>query len=128
MTKYLSPLRAMEKKGEKFTPIIPPMIEALDALKEEYGTWRVVSEVTGVRKRMIYRIRTEEYKCVSMSVLDRILTNSWSALSVEDFPWFTVDELIAVGIYVSEDTHRRMISGKWGYRRYRRRLEQAAHR
>jgi hypothetical protein len=87
------------REEERYTPITLEIQDILWAMHREWGGWRAVSAATGVRKRMLWRIREGEYKCVSEKVLDRLLTNGLWSLRVEDFDWYTVDELVEMGVW-----------------------------
>lgn len=73
------------------------------ALHAANGTWRKVAEITETRLRVLRRIRNGERKTISMTLLDRMLTRLDGETSVEDYPWYTPNELVEQGIW--QDTY-----------------------
>ena len=93
------------RDGDLYTPITPEIIRIVEGLRRDWGSWRMVSEVTGTRKRMLTRMlckHEKKYKSVSMTVLDRLLTLGRRSETIDDFPWYTVDEMIEEGLWVGE--------------------------
>lgn len=96
-------LKVLRRDDMLYTPIDDRVVRTLWDLHKEWGTWRNVVEATGVRKRMLWRIRNREYKSVSIVLWDRILTLGGSALRVDDFPWFDVDGMQECGVWMSKE-------------------------
>lgn len=117
-------LANLKMRDEIYTPITDEIVEILWSLHREYGTWGGVVEATGIRKRMLYRIRNREYLSVSMTVLDKILTNSHHRVRVEDLEWYTVDGMVENGHWADADELTRRIRRVEGRRRMRRLMAQ----
>lgn len=82
-----------------YTPITGEIIRFMYALRDANTSWRNVAAITETRLRVLRRVRTGERKTISMTLLDRILTRLETSVTVENFPWYTPDELIALGIW-----------------------------
>lgn len=106
MEKYLQVLRV---RDDLYTPIDDRVVATMWALHREWGTWRNLVEATGIRKRMLWRIRNREYKSVSMTVWDRILTLGGSSLRVDDFPWFDVEGMMDTGSWLNREEFLRKV-------------------
>lgn len=84
--------------GDLYTPVTAEVIALLIRMKLKHRFWRDVSAISGTKLRVVRRLRYGEYKTVSMSLLDRMITTTGVG-SIEDFVWFTADDLVALGIW-----------------------------
>jgi hypothetical protein len=92
----------MERKhpahADLYTPHTPELKALFDQMKLELGTWRAVCLVSGTRLKVFRAIRNGNRKAISMRMLDRLITTTGVG-SLEDFVWFTADDLVALGIW-----------------------------
>lgn len=90
--------------GEVYTPMTTEVVEMIERLHLEYGQWRAVAEVSGLRLKQIRAIRQGKHangkarKTISLTVMDRILTTTAMG-HVNDYEWYTPDELVEMGIW-----------------------------
>lgn len=103
--------------GDLYTPITPEIVDLLWRLYAEYGSWTVVAYHCAVRLRMLRRIRNRESKTISQSLLDKIITLGRIG-NIRDYPWFTADDLVAMGIWEPPapplDEQKRRLESKKG--------------
>ena len=82
----------------------PEIIEMIERLRLEYGRWRDVSAISGLRLKQLRAIRQMKHangkarKTISLTVMDRILTTT-EVGHVNDYPWYTPDDLVDMGIW-----------------------------
>jgi hypothetical protein len=81
-----------------YTPITPEIIELIWRMRAEHGTWRRVAFLSNTRLKVLRRIRTGKRKAVSLRLLDRLCITTGVG-SVEEFTWFTAEDLVALGIW-----------------------------
>lgn len=93
MSKYPHPLR-----DDLYTPVTPELQALFARMRAEHGTWRNVCAVSGTRMKVFRNLRTGKRKAVSLRLLDRIITTT-EVGSVEEFTWFTADDLVKLGIW-----------------------------
>ncbi len=93
------------KKNELYTPWGPQIVELLDRMRAELGTWRDVSWKGGVRLKVLRGLRQGTHAnqakprtTVSMTVLDRMIQGCGVG-NLNDYPWYTPDELIGLGLW-----------------------------
>jgi hypothetical protein len=90
--------------GEVYTPMTTEIVEMIERLHLEYGRWRAVSEVSGLRLKQLRAIRQHKHangkrrKTISLRTMDRILTTT-EVGHINDYPWYTPDELVEMGIW-----------------------------
>lgn len=82
-----------------YTPITSEIRLLFQSLHDTNGSWRTVAAITETRLRVLRRIRTGERKTISMTLLDRMLTLLDVGVSIEDFTWYTPQELVSAGIW-----------------------------
>jgi hypothetical protein len=92
--------RKHPNSGDLYTPITPEILELFAQLKRRYETWRRVAYHVDTRLKVLRNIRNGQRKAISMRLLDRIITHSGVG-SLEDYTWFTPDDLVALGIWKS---------------------------
>jgi DNA-binding Xre family transcriptional regulator len=97
--------------GELYTPFTPELLQLLERMKAEYGTWRRVCELTETRMRVLRNIRQGKRKAVSLTVLDR-LCSATGIGNAEEFLWFTADDLVALGIWKPP----LILNGEWAHK------------
>jgi hypothetical protein len=94
-----------------WTPITPEIVELLNMAKVRSGmSWSLFCRHVGMRERVVRRYRTSGKNAgtvkrhrrrvaIPMSHLDRILSFGKMNHRVEDFEWYTVDQLVELGIW-----------------------------
>jgi hypothetical protein len=85
--------------GDLYTPMTPEIIEMLNQLYREYGSWRRVAYFTDTRLKVLRNLRQGRRKAISMRVLDRILTGTNREGTLDQYLWFTADDLVTLGIW-----------------------------
>lgn len=99
MTEGKGKVRKHPREGvDLYTPITPEIIGLLNQLRDEHGTWRAVAEAVQTKVRIIRRVRQGERSAISMTLLDRIIQKGGIG-DLDDFVWFTPDDLTAMGIW-----------------------------
>jgi hypothetical protein len=95
----------LSNKFEVYTPMTEDICRLLDRMKDEHGgRWRDVSALSGVRLKQIRSLRQSKHangkdrKTVSLGVMDRLITTT-DVGHVSDYPWYTPDELVEMGIW-----------------------------
>lgn len=87
---------------EKYTPIEGAVQFTLDRLYAELGGWGIIADRSGISRRYFRHIRTNR-KCISESMLDKILQGCDASTTVGAYEWYTVEELVAKGIWKPTD-------------------------
>ena len=83
----------------RFTPVTDEVRELLEMVKDEYDAgWVGLAEAVGIRQRQLRRIRNK-HKTVSLRVMDQIMARSSYGYRLHTLPWYTVDELIEMGVW-----------------------------
>jgi hypothetical protein len=83
----------------RFTPVTDEIRELLVMVKNENdGSWDALAREIGIRTRQLRRIRLK-HKTVSLRTMDQILARSGYAYRLQTMPWYTVDELVEMGIW-----------------------------
>lgn len=90
--------RRHPSSGELYTPCTDQFYDLLNRMYQEWGSWRNVAWKGGVRMKVLRNLRAGDRKAVSMSLLDRMCTGTGVG-SINDFIWFTADDLVALGIW-----------------------------
>lgn len=86
-------------RGDLYTPITPEVLALFDRMRERHGSWRQIAAMSNTRLKVLRRIRRDPtYKAISMSKLDDIITATGVG-SLDDYVWFTADDLVAMGIW-----------------------------
>lgn len=80
-----------------YTPMNEQVRAVLEQMRQRYGSWRMVAEVTNTKIKVLRNIRNNR-KTVSMKVLDRMCSATGIG-SVDDFEWFKASDLAALGIW-----------------------------
>jgi len=92
----------MERKhpshGDLYTPYTPELQELFVRMKLEYGTYRRICAISGTRLKVFRAIRNGNRKAISMRMLDRLITTTGVG-TLDDYLWFTADDLVALGIW-----------------------------
>jgi hypothetical protein len=81
-----------------YTPYGPEILELLERMKLEYGSWRRVCLVSNTKTKVMRNVRGGKRKAISLRWLDRIITSTGIG-SVEAFMWFTAEDMVALGIW-----------------------------
>lgn len=81
-----------------YTPVTPELLELLHRMRAEHGSWREVAAISGTKIRVLRRLHRGERKAVSMRLLDRLM-QATRVGHVEEFLWFTADDLTKLGIW-----------------------------
>ena len=96
------------KHGDVYTPYTPEILELLERMRTEYGSWRQVCAISSTRMKVLRNVRAGKRKAISYRFLDR-LCSATGVGGVHEFTWFTADDLVALGIW--KETPK--INGKW---------------
>jgi len=84
----------------RYTPNTPALRELMILVKAEYGgTWREVSELSGIKLRQLRRIYKGEHLTVAFRTLDAIFCRSNHIHRLLELEWLTVEELLERGIW-----------------------------
>lgn len=93
------------KNAERYTPWGPNVVDLLERMYRELGTWRDVSWKGEIRMKALRGLRhgthanlKKKRTTVSMTVLDRMIQGCGVG-SLSEFEWFTPDELIERGLW-----------------------------
>lgn len=77
----------------------PELIGLLERMRDECGNWRLVAAIVPMRMKVLRNIRQGRVrKAVSQSMVDKLCTTTGVG-SIDEFPWFTADDLVALGIW-----------------------------
>jgi hypothetical protein len=76
----------------------PEVYALLERMHVEHGSWRMVCYLSKTRIKVLRNVRSGKRKAVSMTFLDRLITTT-DVGSLDDFTWFTADDLVALGIW-----------------------------
>src|SRR4051794_39293953 len=84
--------------ADLYTPITPEVLDLFERMRDEHGSWRIVCAISKTRLKTMRNLRRGNRKCISQRLLDR-LCSSTEVGSVDEFTWFTPEDLIALGIW-----------------------------
>lgn len=114
--------------GDLYTPITPQLMALIVRMRQEHGTWSNVCAVSKTKKRVLRKLYKLEIRAVSMTLLDRLCTTT-EVGSVGEFPWFTAEDLVALGIwdelFGDRDERRRELKNRRARRRRQLKKERA---
>jgi len=89
------------KGDDLYTPMTPEVYGLLEQMYHEWeNNWRLVAWKGDIRLKVLRKLRQGQVKAVSMKRLDRLITGTGVG-DLRDFPWFTADDLVAMGIWKS---------------------------
>lgn len=92
-----------QHQGELFARITPEMTAIFERSARSFGGWRRLCWVLRCSGRQMRKFRAaargEEPVMIGMALLDRWLTRLDLGDWLNDFEWFTVDELVECGIW-----------------------------
>lgn len=92
-----------------YTPLTTDIMDLLYRLKVREGSWRRVAYLLGMRvqdtrgSRELRKLRAGKMKAISMTTLDKMLTCAQIGMTVDDFTWFTPEDLVALGIWAPNE-------------------------
>lgn len=81
-----------------YTPITPEVQALFQRMHDEHGNWRRVAAISKTRSKVLRIVRTAKRKTVSQRLLDRICVTT-EVGSIDEFPWYTPEELVSLGIW-----------------------------
>jgi len=84
--------------GDLYTPMTPEVHQLFAQMKLEHGTYRRICLVSNTRLKVFRNLRNGRRKAISMRLLDRLITTTGVG-ALDDFLWFTADDLVALGIW-----------------------------
>jgi len=90
--------------GEVYTPVTDEIVALIDRLHDEHGRWRDIAELSGIRSKQLRSLRRHRHangnrrKTISLGMLDKLLTTT-EVGHINNYPWYTPDELVAMGIW-----------------------------
>jgi hypothetical protein len=84
--------------GDLYTPMTPEVYALFERMLHEHGTWRQVAALTETRLKVLRNLRKGKRKAISQRLLDRLCTGT-KVGAVHEFPWFTADDLVTLGIW-----------------------------
>jgi hypothetical protein len=90
--------RKHPRQGDVYTPVTPELVALLERMHDELGSWRAVCFAADIRPKILRSVRNSRSKSVSFSWLDDLCTCTGVG-SVDEFQWFTPDDLVALGIW-----------------------------
>jgi hypothetical protein len=69
------------------------------AMREKHGTWREVAYLSGMRLKVLRRLRKDpSQRTISMTSLDNLITTTGVG-DLRDYVWYTADDLVAKGFW-----------------------------
>ena len=86
------------KKHDLYTPVTPELLELFVRMRARHGSWRQVAFLSNTRLKVLRRWRNGQRKSISMTKLDELITTTGVG-SLRDYPWFTADDLVTLGIW-----------------------------
>ena len=89
----------LREKDTRWTPVNQEVLDILQFLKREAGNWTTLSVATGVKARQVRRLRNGAQKCVSMTLMDKLLARSSMSHLLQTLPWYTIEELQEMGLW-----------------------------
>ena len=90
--------------GEVYTPVTDEIVALINRLHDEHGRWRDIAELSGIRSKQLRSLRRHRHangnrrKTISLGMLDKLLTTT-EVGHINDYPWYTPDELVEMGIW-----------------------------
>lgn len=78
----------------------------MEDLKTEWGGWRRLGEAARVSQRWLRYVKAGRFKCMGFTVLDRMLTNLGVAGKVQQLEWYTIEQLLELGLWDEQMFHR----------------------
>lgn len=87
------------QNSDYYTPITPEIVAMLIELRQIVRTLRRLEILLKTKRRHLRRILKGETKAISMSLLDRIHTEIGTPYQVNDYLWFTAEDLVSLGIW-----------------------------
>ncbi len=93
------------REGDLYTPKDDKFWEVLEIVKAQCGgSWKGVVRQARISTRMFRRVRTEESKTVSYSVMEKVLLRTGFPHLMRHFEWYTPDQLVEMGIWKPHST------------------------
>jgi|SRR6516165_4709423 hypothetical protein len=86
------------KHNDLYTPITPEVLELFARMRHRHGTWREVAYLSNTRLKVLRRWRNGQRKTISMTKMDELITTT-EVGDLRDYPWFTADDLVTLGIW-----------------------------
>ena len=68
------------------------------------GTWKAVVRQARISTRMLRKIRNNDSKVVSYTVVDKVLSRTGFPQLVQTFDWYTPDQLVEMGVWKPHST------------------------
>lgn len=90
--------------GEVYTPMTTDVKDLLLRMRLEYGRWRDIAAISGLRSKQVRSLRDGKHangkarKTVSYTTLDKLITGT-AVGQIYDYPWYTPSQLIEMGIW-----------------------------
>lgn len=92
-------MKAVHPKSEDlYTPITPEVQALFQRMYDELGSWREVAAAGRIRLKVLRNLRQRKRTCVSQRRLDKLCSGTGIG-GVHEFPWFTADDLVKLGIW-----------------------------
>lgn len=114
--------------GDLFTPVTPELVVLLERMRDEMGNWRLVAAAVPMRMKVLRNLRRGKgRKAVSQSLVDRLCTTTGVG-SIDEFVWFTADDLVVLGIWAQPVLIQDQPKLTPEERRQRRRARESARR
>jgi hypothetical protein len=83
---------------ELYTPFTRDVVLLLERMRDEHGTWRDVAALSNTRLKVLRLTRNGARKAISMKLMDRLIQGTGVG-SLDDFEWFTPEDLVKLGIW-----------------------------
>jgi len=86
------------KSGDLYVVITIEVLELFARMRARHGSWRQVAYLSNTKLRVLRRWYRAEIPTISLTSLDELITTTGIG-SLRDYPWFTADELVDMGIW-----------------------------
>jgi hypothetical protein len=86
-------------QGDYYTRVDERLLAVLEDLKRDYGTWRRVADAVRMSTRTLRLLRRGHNYCVSLTQMDRILSRTDREWVLENFDWYTPEQLVELGYW-----------------------------
>lgn len=100
-----TPYQHLREVDTRWALVDDLLIEILTQVKDDIGSWRQLALALDIPERYFRKVRAKKLKTVSYNMMDRITTRSSISHRLRQLEWYTVDELLAMGIWKPQLPH-----------------------
>jgi len=91
-----------ERRPDLYTPITPELLTLLDEMRDSEGYWTRVAAAGNISMTMLKRIRQFKRRTIPKHIMERLIDGTGIG-DIEDFFWFTKQDLESLGIWKKPD-------------------------